>query len=49
MYLSKMLFKSLRELPSDIELESHKIMLKSSMIHQAGSGIYTYLPTAWNH
>ena len=47
MYLSKMLFKSLRELPSDIELESHKIMLKSSMIHQAGSGIYTYLPTAW--
>ena len=47
MYLSKMLFKSLRELPSDIELESHKIMLKSSMIHQAGSGIYTYLPAAW--
>ena len=47
MYLSKMLFKSLRELPSDIELESHKIMLKSSMIHQAGSGIYSYLPTAW--
>ena len=47
MYLSKMLFKSLRELPSDIELESHKIMLKSSMIHQAGSGIYTYQPTAW--
>ena len=47
MYLSKMLFKSLRELPSDIELESHKIMLKSSMIHQASSGIYSYLPTAW--
>jgi len=47
MYLSKMLFKSLRQLPSEIELESHKIMLKSSMIHQAGSGIYSYLPTAW--
>ena len=47
MKLSKMLFKSLRETPSDIELESHKIMIKSSMIHQAGSGIYTYLPLAW--
>ena len=47
MYLSKMLFKSLRQLPSEIELESHKIMLKSSMIHQAASGIYSYLPTAW--
>ena len=47
MKLSKMLFKSLRETPSDIELESHKIMIKSSLIHQAGSGIYSYLPLAW--
>ena len=47
MKLSKMLFKSLRNTPSDIELESHKIMVKSSMIHQAGSGIYSYLPLAW--
>ena len=47
MKLSKMLFKSLRNTPSDIELESHKIMIKSSMIHQAGAGIYSYLPLAW--
>lgn len=47
MKVSKLFGKSLRENPSDVELVSHGLMLRSAMICQASSGVYTYMPLAW--
>ena len=44
---SKLFGKTIRETPSDAELISHKLMIRSGMIHQVASGIYTYMPLAW--
>ena len=37
-------YKTLKDSPSDAELISHKLMLRSSMIKLNASGIYTWLP-----
>ena len=34
-----------KEIPSDAEIISHKLMLRSGMIHKLASGLYTWLPT----
>ena len=34
----------MRDVPSDIELPSHRLMLKSGMIRKLCSGVYTWLP-----
>ena len=44
MKLSEYFFKSRKETSSDAKLISHKLMIKSSMIKQITSGIYTWLP-----
>ena len=44
MKLSQFFFKSRKDIPSDATLVSHKLMIKSSMIKQITSGIYTWLP-----
>ena len=44
MKLSKYFFKPRKEISSDAKLISHKLMIKSSMIKQITSGIYTWLP-----
>ena len=44
---SKLFSRTTRETPSDAEILSHKLMLKSGMIHQVASGVYTYMPLAW--
>lgn len=41
---SQMFIPTLRETPQDAESLSHRLMLKSGMIKQMASGIYTYLP-----
>lgn len=41
---SQMFIPTLRETPQDAESLSHRLMLKSGMIKQTASGIYTYLP-----
>ena len=38
------LIPTLRQLPSDVEAESHKLMLKAGLIRQLSSGTYSYLP-----
>lgn len=43
---SKVFIPTLREEPSEAESISHKFLLKSGMIKQNASGIYSYLPTA---
>ncbi|MCK9910455.1 proline--tRNA ligase, partial [Microbacteriaceae bacterium K1510] len=37
---------TLREVPSDAEIASHKLLLRAGMVRQLASGIYTYLPLA---
>ncbi len=37
---------TLREDPADAEVVSHKLLLRSGLIRQLGSGIYSYLPLA---
>lgn len=41
---SQMLIPTLREVPSDAEIASHKLLLRAGMARQLASGVYTYLP-----
>jgi prolyl-tRNA synthetase len=39
--------KTLREEPAEADTVSHRLLLKSGMIRQVASGVYSYLPLAW--
>ena len=43
---SKTFIPTLREVPSDAEVKSHKQLLRAGFIRQNASGIYSYLPLA---
>jgi prolyl-tRNA synthetase len=45
MKTSQYLIASLREEPNDADVISHRLMLRSGMIRQQASGLYTWLPT----
>lgn len=38
---------TLREMPKDAEINSHKILLKGGYVKQVAAGIYTYMPLAY--
>ena len=38
---------TLREMPADAELISHKLMLRGGMIRKSANGMYTFLPLGW--
>ena len=42
--LSSLFLRTLREDPSDAEVESHKLLLRAGYIRRAAAGIYTWLP-----
>ncbi len=44
MRLSKMMFKTLRDDPSDAELISHKLLVRADYIKRQGMGSYMFLP-----
>jgi prolyl-tRNA synthetase len=44
MYLSRYLLPTLRENPAEAQIDSHKLMLRSGLIQQQVTGIYTWLP-----
>jgi prolyl-tRNA synthetase len=44
MYFSKMLIPTLKEAPSDADIISTKLMLRSGMIRKLASGLYEFLP-----
>ena len=44
MKFSNLLFNSLKESPKEAKIISHQLMLRSSMIRQHTSGMYTWLP-----
>ena len=44
MYFSKLFVPTVKEDPSDAELISHKLMVRSGMIKKTATGIYSWLP-----
>ena len=44
MKMSNMLVSTLREVPAEAEIESHKLMLRAGMIRKMAAGIYNYMP-----
>lgn len=46
MRTSEMLIPTLREVPAEAEVVSHKLLLRAGFIRKAASGVYTYLPLA---
>ncbi|MCD8390429.1 MAG: proline--tRNA ligase [Firmicutes bacterium] len=44
MRMSKLLMPTLREVPAEAEITSHKLMLRAGMIRKLAAGIYSYLP-----
>ena len=44
MKMSNMLVLTQREVPSEAEIASHKLMLRSGMMRKMASGIYNYMP-----
>lgn len=44
MRMSRLLMPTLREVPSEAEITSHKLMLRAGLIRRLAAGIYSYLP-----
>lgn len=44
MRMSNLLVPTLREVPSDAEIMSHKLMMRAGYIRKLAAGIYSYLP-----
>ena len=44
MYLSKLFIPLLKEIPSEAKVKSHQLMLRTGMIKQSSTGIYSWLP-----
>ncbi len=47
MRYSDMFLPTVREVPSDAEVISHQLMIRSGMIRKLTSGVYTYLPLGY--
>jgi prolyl-tRNA synthetase len=47
MKTSKFFISTLKEVPAEAEIVSHRLMLRASMIRRLASGIYTWLPVGW--
>ncbi len=47
MRFSRMLIPTVKEVPADAEITSHKLMLRAGLMRKLASGTYTYLPLGW--
>lgn len=47
MRISKLLTKTLREIPGEAESISHQLLLRAGLIFPLASGIYSFLPLGW--
>ena len=47
MRFTQLISKTLRADSPEAETPSHRLMLRSGLIHQVASGVYAYLPLAW--
>lgn len=46
MRMTKLFSQTLREIPSEVEIVSHQLLLRAGFIRQLSSGIFSYLPLA---
>ena len=46
MRMSQLFSETLREAPADVEVTSHKLLLRAGFIRQLAAGIFSYLPLA---
>ncbi len=44
---SQFFIPTLREVPADAEVVSHRLLLRAGMVRQLSAGIYSYLPLSW--
>ena len=44
LHLKDYYFPTLKEVPAEAEIVSHKLLLRAGMIRKQGSGVYTFLP-----
>lgn len=47
MYMSKVFIPTMREVPAEAEITSHKLLLRAGMMRKTVSGVYTYLPLGY--
>ncbi|CAK7004944.1 proline--tRNA ligase [Tissierella carlieri] len=47
MRMSKLYIPTLREMPAEAEIASHKLLLRSGMMRRLVSGVYSYLPMGY--
>lgn len=47
MKVSQMFIPTLREVPAEAEIVSHKLMLRAGMMRKLASGVYSYLPLGY--
>jgi len=47
MRLSVFFMPTLKEIPAEAQIASHRLMLRSGMIRQSAAGIYSWLPLGW--
>ena len=47
MRYSRMFIPTVKEIPADAEITSHKLMIRAALIRKVASGTYTYLPLGW--
>ncbi|WP_343394258.1 proline--tRNA ligase [Candidatus Amarobacter glycogenicus] len=45
--MSKLMLKTLREAPSEAELESHKLLLRAGLVTSLAAGLYAFTPLGW--
>ncbi len=44
MRMSRLFFRTLREVPADAESASHRLLLRAGLVHQLAAGIFDFLP-----
>ncbi|MBN2180974.1 MAG: proline--tRNA ligase, partial [Sedimentisphaerales bacterium] len=47
MRFSRMFIPTVKEVPSDAETISHKLLIRAGLMRKVASGTYTYLPLGW--
>lgn len=47
MKMSRLFGKTIREIPAEAEIDSHKLILRAGLVRKLASGIYQYNPLAW--
>ncbi|MHB0938976.1 MAG: proline--tRNA ligase [Armatimonadota bacterium] len=48
MRYSRLFLPTLREVSADVEMASHRLLLRAGYIRQLAAGIYSYLPLGWH-